>query len=102
MNGKVSVDEVAKLSYVLTTIRTDLESDRPPQLDQITGPCVDTIIVNGVEPGTFLPKEEIDRLKSQFIEQPPAHIAGGPPMLKVFDRDDEPSTDDSEPPLNAA
>ena len=66
MNGKVSVDEVAKLSYVLTTIRTDLESDRPPQLDQITGPCVDTIIINGVEPGTFLPKEEIDRLKSQL------------------------------------
>jgi hypothetical protein len=97
INGRVTVEEAAKLSFMLTGIRADLEADRPPQLEQIRGPCVDTIIINGVPSGDFLPKEEIDRLKSQFIEAPPAHIAGGPPMLKVFDGDAVEPEPDSEP-----
>ena len=86
LNGRVPVEEAARLSYLLTGIRNDLEADQPPQIDQTRGPCVDTVVIHGVPSGTFLPKEEIDRLNSQFIEQPPAHIAG-PPMLKVFDGD---------------
>ncbi len=98
MNGRISVDEVAKLSYVLTTIRADLEADQPPEIKEINGLHVDTINVYGVEPGKFLPKEEIDRLKSQFIEKPPAHIAGGLPMLKVYDNTavEDPDPDPSE------
>ena len=64
--------EAARLSYMLTSIRSDLEADAPPQIDQTRGPCVDTVIIHGVPTGTFLPKEEIERLNSQFIEQPPA------------------------------
>jgi hypothetical protein len=86
INGRISIEEAAKLSYVLTSIRSDLEADQPPQIDQTRGPCVDTVVIHGVPSGTFLPREEIDRLNSQFIEQPPAHITG-PPMLKVFDGD---------------
>jgi hypothetical protein len=86
INGRISIEEAAKLSYVLTSIRSDLEADQPPQIDQTRGPCVDTVIITGVARGEFLPKDEIDRLNSQFIEAPPAHIAG-PPMLKVFDGD---------------
>jgi hypothetical protein len=86
INGRVPVDEAAKLNYILTGIRNDLEADQPPQIDQIRGPCVDTVVIQGVPSGTFLPQEEIDRLNSQFIEQPPAHMAA-PPMLRVFDGD---------------
>ena len=72
---------------MLTSIRSDLEADAPPQIDQAPGGfVVDTVIINGVAPGTFLPKEEIDRLNSQFVEVARAHIAG-PPMLRVFDGD---------------
>jgi hypothetical protein len=86
LNGRISVEEAARLSYLLTGIRNDLEADAPPQIDHTRGPCVDTVVIHGVPSGTFLPKEEIDRLNSQFIEQPPAHITG-PPMLKVFEGD---------------
>ena len=86
--GRISIDEAAKLSYVLTTIRADLEADQPPEIKEINGLHVDTVIVNGVPSGEFLAPEEIDRLKSQFIEQPPPHIAGGVPMLKLYDRND--------------
>ena len=85
INGRISIEEAAKLSYVLTSIRSDLEADQPPQIDQTRGPCVDTVVIHGVPSGTFLPKEEIDRLNSQFIEAPPAHIAG--PPMRVFDGD---------------
>ena len=85
LNGRVPVDEAAKLNYMLTGIRTDLEADEPPQIDQTRRPLSSTRSSStACRRGTFLPKEEIDRLNSQFVEQPPAHIAG-PPMLKVFD-----------------
>jgi hypothetical protein len=96
LNGRISVEEAARLSYLLTGIRNDLEADAPPDIEQAPGGyVVDTVIINGVPPGTFLPKEEIDRLNSQFIEAPPAHLAARP-MLKVFDgeadHDSEPSS----------
>ena len=101
LNGKVTPDEGARLSYMLTSIRNDLEADQPPQIEQAPGGyVVDTVIINGVPPGTFLAKEEIDRLNSQFIEQPPAHIAG-PPMLKVFDGDVAEADQDLESPSAA-
>ena len=95
LNGKIGTDELTRYTYALKEIRAGLEADAPPQIDQTTrGPCVEAVIINGVPHGTFLPQEEIDRLNSQFIEPPPAHIAG-PPMLKVFDNVDD---DDSEQP----
>ena len=100
INGRVPVDEAAKLNYILTGIRNDLEADQPPQIDQTRGPCVDTVIIQGVPSGTFLSKDEIDRLNSQFIEQPPAHIAG-PPMLKVFDGEAVEADQKPEPPQAA-
>ena len=101
INGRVPVDEAAKLNYILTGIRADLEADQPPQIEQtIHGPCVTSVVIHGVPSGTFLPQEEIDRLNSQFIEQPPAHIAG-PPMLKVFDGEAVEADQKPEPPQAA-
>jgi hypothetical protein len=97
INGRISIEEAAKLSYVLTSIRSDLEADQPPQIDQTRGPCVTSVVIHGVPSGEFLPQEEIDRLNSQFIEQPPAHLTG-PPMLKVFDGE---ANQDPEPPQAA-
>jgi len=98
INGRVPVDEAAKLNYILTGIRADLEADQPPQIEQtIHGPCVTSVVIHGVPSGTFLPQEEIDRLNSQFIAQPPAHITG-PPMLKLFDGE---ADQDPEPPSAA-
>ena len=84
INGRVPVDEAAKLNYILTGIRTDLEADQPPQIDQTPR----SVCRHGRHPRRAVAalscrKEEIDRLNSQFIEQPPAHIAG-PPMLKAL------------------
>lgn len=99
LNGPVPVDEAAKLNYMLNGIRADLEADAPPNIDQVPGGyVVDTVVINGVPSGTFLPQEEIQRLKSQFVEVPPAHIAG-PPMLKVYDNGDD---DFEQPPPQAA
>ena len=85
----------------MTGIRNDLEADAPPDIEQaLGGYVVDTVIINGVPPGTFLPKEEIDRLNSQFAEVPPAHISG-PPLLRVFDGDVVEADQDPEPPQAA-
>ena len=101
INGRISVEEAARLSYLLTGIRNDLEADAPPDIEQaLGGYVVDTVIINGVPPGTFLPKEEIDRLNSQFAEVPPAHISG-PPLLRVFDGDVVEADQDPEPPQAA-
>ena len=97
INGRIPVDEAAKLNYILTGIRADLEADQPRDIDQAPGGYfVDTVIINGVPPGTFLPIEEIQRLESQFIEQLPTHMAA-PPMLKVYDGDVVEADQDSEP-----
>ena len=97
INGRISPDNAARLSYMLTSIRSDLEADTPPVIDQIRGPCVTSVVIHGVPSGTFLPKEEVDRLNSQFVEQPPAHITGRP-MLKLLDGEAE---QDPEPPQAA-
>ena len=100
LNGRVSPGRGCPALLPPTSIRSDLEADMPPQIDHAPGGyVVDTVIINGVAPGTFLPKEEIDRLNSQFVEVPPAHIAG-PPMLKVFDNVDDDTGE--EPPPQAA
>ena len=52
LNGRVPVDEAAKLNYMLNGIRADLEADAPPNIDQVPGGyVVDTVVINGVPSG---------------------------------------------------
>ena len=98
LNGKIQPDEMTKFAFVLREIRAGLEAIAPPTLDHVEGLVVDTVIINGVPSGTFLSKEEIDRLNSQFVETPPPHISSLP-MLRVIEHE---SKSKSDPPPPAA
>ena len=98
INGRVSVEEAARLSFILTSIRADLEADQPEISQTPQGPFVSEIHIHGVPPGTFLSQEEVDRLAAQHApplpEAPPSR-----PMLRLFENED---VDDVELPEPAA
>jgi hypothetical protein len=100
LNGKITVEEGAKLSYILTSIRADLEADLPPDIALAPGGyVVDTVNIIGVPSGTFLTKEEVEASLSQFAPEPPpsGSITRALPMLKVYE-----SAEEDEEPLPAA
>ena len=53
INGKIAADEAARLNFMLTGIRADLEADMPPVIEHgpDIGPVVDTINIVGVPSG---------------------------------------------------
>ena len=121
VNGKVAVEEAAKLSYMLTGIRADLEADMPPVIEHgpDIGPIVDTINIIGVPSGwsvtnlfgseAHIPTETLHRLRellpadaflppseTGFLSPPPAP-SDLRPYLRIVD-----GTDDAPDPPPAA
>ena len=95
-SNRIASDEGTRRIFILDKMRVGLLSEMESESrSQLPGGkcncCVKEVYINGVPSGEYLPKEEINRLNSQFDPPPLEEHPPSRPMLKVFsDEDTEP------------